>query len=341
MLHIFSYIVLYPVSLIYQTILRVRRFLIKRCYPIYQAPIPVIAVGNIAVGGTGKTPITSHLLSLCEQHEITSTLISRGYGGKGCRYPFSVKEDCNPRVVGDEPCMLAKVHRDTSIIVDPKRKRAMLYALTHMKPECFILDDAMQHIYVARDINIVILTLQDILNGWNRILPFGRWREHMSALKDATLFCIRASQEEWNTHRLAVEKRIAVYKKPIYSFHVEICGIHRVSDNSSVNVSGEYSIVCGIGTPQSFYNSVTEYLGYRPKEYFYCSDHASQEELLHAIMQCTTSTIICTAKDMVKLNHTEYAKELVYANAQCVFGDMLYTQESFDEYCKRILIRVK
>lgn len=336
MLQILS-IILYPFSLCYRTILALRRYSIHHWYSLYKSPVPVIAVGNIAVGGTGKTPITSYILSLCEKYHISATLISRGYGGNGTRYPIYLDKASKPSLVGDEPAMLARRHKKASCLVDPQRKRAMLFALEHTAPDCFVLDDAMQHIYVARDANIVIVTIHDILEGWNKVLPYGRWREGASALRDASIFCIRASKKEWSTHLSIIEKRLGVYRKPIYSFDVTIQGLYTFYDDVPFTVQGDYSIVCGIGNPRSFYTSIIDYLGYTPIEAIYCSDHAKEEELVRAIDRCTSTTIICTEKDMVKLCTNSQTKQIVYAKANCVFGDMLYTKESFDAYCKRVL----
>ena len=332
-----SYILLYPLSFIYRCILAVRRYSIKHLYPIYKSPIPVIAVGNIALGGTGKTPITSHILSLCEQYGISATLISRGYGGKAKTYPVNLNYNNDPTLVGDEPAMMARIHKKTLCLVDPQRKRAMLYALRHKNLSCFVLDDAMQHIYVARDANVVILTLKDICSGWDRVLPLGRWREGAHALHDASIFCIRATHKEWKEYNVSIDERMRPYKKAVYIFHVEVSGLYNLLDDMPVNISVPYSIVCGVGNPQSFYQGMTDYLGYPPVDYLYCSDHASQEVLIRAIDKSATSTVVCTSKDAIKLCGRSYAKHIVYARARCVFGDMLYTQETFDEYCMRIL----
>lgn len=338
-IRLFSCIVLYPLSIVYRSVLALRRYCIMHYYRIYKTSIPVIAVGNIAVGGTGKTPITSHILSLCEQNNLSSTVISRGYGGNGRSYPIVIIQESNPIIVGDEPYMLAMKHPQACCIVDPKRKRAMEYALLQNHQDCFILDDGMQHIYVERDANIVILTLEDILNSWNAVLPYGRWREGKQALYDASIFCIRATDEEWQQYKDCIIKRLQCYNKPIYSFFIIIKGLYTLDNSSPTTIEGEYSIISGIGNPQFFYKSITKYIGYEPIEAVYCRDHATKEELYKAIKQCSLSTIICTEKDAVKLGKHVEDKNVMYAKISCFFGERLFTQESFDEYCLGIMMK--
>lgn len=337
MIRAISYIVLYPISLLYALVLILRRYIIKSIYPIYRAPIPVISIGNIAVGGTGKTPITSYILSLCENMGCTPCVISRGYGGSGRNYPIDVHAVDNPAIVGDEPYMLSKQHTHALCFVDPVRTRAMRYAYKYTQPSCFILDDAMQHIYVARDSNIVILTMHDIMHRWNAVLPFGRWREHACALHDADVFCVRATPEEWQKYQGDVVKRLGRYAKPIYAFHVEITGIYDGIHRTRVDINTPYSIVCGIGNPDSFYQSILAYIGSPPQSYTYCQDHASQHILMNAITACPTKYVICTQKDIVKLTDMPITKHVYYTQTQCVFDAMLYTTIPFSIYCKTIV----
>ena len=114
-------LVLRPLSLLFGLLSRRRR---ERQVPLAEPlPVPVVVVGNIAVGGSGKTPLLLELIRLCQQRNIRVGVISRGYGGKSPLYPIQVNASTDPKISGDEPAMIARL-TGVPVVVDPDRSAA-------------------------------------------------------------------------------------------------------------------------------------------------------------------------------------------------------------------------
>jgi tetraacyldisaccharide 4'-kinase len=152
--------------------------------------VPVISVGNISIGGVGKTPIVEMLIEKLRNNRRLS-VVSRGYGRKslgtivvsdGCGNLASIED------AGDEPSQLARKFVNLIVVVDEKRVRGAQKAI-ELGAEIILLDDGFQHRYLHRNLNLVVMTAEEILNGdW--LLPAGNRREPMSSLKRADLIIV-------------------------------------------------------------------------------------------------------------------------------------------------------
>jgi tetraacyldisaccharide 4'-kinase len=141
---------------------------------------PVISVGNISVGGSGKTPFVILLGGLLQQRGIPFDVLSRGYGRK-TRGILAVDPNGSPRDFGDEPILIAK-RLDCPVIVGENRYQAGLFAETKFGSQLHILDDGFQHRSLARDFDIVLLSAED---ARDQLLPTGRLREQRWSLRRA------------------------------------------------------------------------------------------------------------------------------------------------------------
>jgi tetraacyldisaccharide 4'-kinase len=151
-------------------------------------PVPVISIGNLAVGGTGKTPMTIYLAKLLRQKHYFPAILSRGYGGaleqKGGIVSNGHSILADSTQAGDEPLMMAKQLADIPLIVGRHRYQSGLKAIDKFGCNLIILDDGFQHLSLFRDLNIVLMdALRPIGNGY--LLPRGILREPTSALVDA------------------------------------------------------------------------------------------------------------------------------------------------------------
>ena len=189
-------LLLWPLSWIYGLVLKVRRFIqdldFSKKRPV---PVPIIIVGNIRVGGTGKTPIVIALAERLSQLGWKPGIISRGYGSRSQTTPLQVHSNSEPNLVGDEPVLIAKrTHDQFPIWVFPKRKQS-IRALLKRSPEVNVIisDDGLQHSGLprwparegGRDIEFVV---RDGRGEGNRfLLPAGPLRESVSRDRDATL----------------------------------------------------------------------------------------------------------------------------------------------------------
>ena len=179
---------LLPLEWLFRAVAALRRALFQlRLLRRYRAPVPVIVVGNIAVGGTGKTPVTLALCSALRRFGYRPGIVSRGYGAQPPHTPFLVKPDSDPHHSGDEPLLLAR-RSDCPVVIAPRRAGGVRDLLKMTDCDVVICDDGLQHYALARDIEIVVV---DGARGFGNghCLPVGPLREPPSRLQrvDAVL----------------------------------------------------------------------------------------------------------------------------------------------------------
>jgi tetraacyldisaccharide 4'-kinase len=183
-------ILLKPISWIYGIVVYIRNIVYDfGIIPVYHPPIPVISVGNITAGGTGKTPFVEYLVKRYISKGSRTCVISRGYkrltrGMQVVSDGYSIRG--NAISVGDEPYQIAKKFTSAIIVVSEKRAVAADYVLKEFKPQLFILDDGFQHRSIARNIDIVMIDGTCELNDIP-LIPAGRRREQLSSLRRADL----------------------------------------------------------------------------------------------------------------------------------------------------------
>lgn len=165
-----------PLSMFYVDAMRLRRFLYRTgLKKSVRLPVPVVIVGNLTVGGTGKTPLVIWLVRLLKQHGYKPGVISRGYAGDENQQPLSVTANSDPRQVGDEALLLAR-RCDCPIVVAVDRPAAARHLLAENACDVIISDDGLQHYALQRDIEIVVIDGQRRFgNGY--CLPVGPLRE--------------------------------------------------------------------------------------------------------------------------------------------------------------------
>jgi tetraacyldisaccharide 4'-kinase len=154
------------------------------------APVPVISVGNIVAGGTGKTPVVALVARLLKKAGLSPAILSRGYGGRRNEDPLVVSDGSGSgpattsAMAGDEPLMLARLLPDVPIVVARRRIEGARLAASRLGARCLVLDDGFQHIALKRNLDIVLLDAMSPLDD-GRLLPAGMLREPPSALARA------------------------------------------------------------------------------------------------------------------------------------------------------------
>ena len=173
---------LWPLSLLFSLVVRLRRLFYR--WGVLRSvalPVPVIVVGNISVGGTGKTPLVARLVELLRAAGYTPGVISRGYGGQSGQWPRVVTADSDPLQVGDEPVLLAQRCR-CPVVVGPDRVAAARLLLDRHPCNVLLSDDGLQHYRLQRDIEIAVVDgLRRFGNG--ACLPAGPLREPPARLR--------------------------------------------------------------------------------------------------------------------------------------------------------------
>jgi len=168
--------VLRPLSWLFCALVMLRRTLYRlRLLPSRRLPVPVIVVGNLTVGGTGKTPLVIAIVRLLREHGWRPGIVSRGYGGKARTWPQQVRPDGDPVMVGDEPILIAR-HTGCPMAVGPDRVAAGEALLQHHDCDIIVCDDGLQHYALRRDLEVLVIDgVRRFGNGF--CLPAGPLRE--------------------------------------------------------------------------------------------------------------------------------------------------------------------
>lgn len=244
---------LLPLSLLFTLMAWLRRLLFfVRIKKTHQFPVPVIIVGNVTVGGTGKTPLVLALVEALQAQGYRPGIVSRGYGGQG-PFPQAVDSDSKPSAVGDKPLMLAQL-TDVPVAVAPKRPQAVELLLNEHDVDLIIADDGLQHYALGRQIEIAVVDGERGLgNGWR--LPAGPLRESKRRLRKVDWVVVNGAQlDDLDDYA----RRLGLRKHPqkLVAMQLQQTGWRRVSDNKEIDVpDGESALaIAGIGNPERFFN---------------------------------------------------------------------------------------
>ncbi len=175
---------------------------------IYKAPIPIISVGNLSVGGTGKTPMAEYILAELKAKGQQVAYLSRGYGRKTKGYRLVNPQQDNVQTVGDEALQVAMKFPEVAVVVCEDRAAGIVRLLAERSVEILVLDDAFQHRRVARNRDLVMIDAQR-LPTQDAVLPEGRLREPLEGLNRADMLIV---------NRVANQKQIASLKKELAPF---------------------------------------------------------------------------------------------------------------------------
>lgn len=159
-------------------------------------PVPVISVGNLTLGGTGKTPTVLWVAETLARHGKKPAILSRGYGSEAPDEINVVSDGrtllMDPVSAGDEPAMMAQRLPQVPILTGVVRYRAGLHALEKLDVDCFVLDDGFQHLPLARDLNLLLLDHKQPFGNGN-VFPAGELREPLTALDRAQFVVVTRS----------------------------------------------------------------------------------------------------------------------------------------------------
>ncbi|RLB72299.1 MAG: tetraacyldisaccharide 4'-kinase [Deltaproteobacteria bacterium] len=299
----FLLLLLYPFSYLYGVITWIR----NRCYDFgwfssYRSSLPVISVGNLAVGGTGKTPVVDWLVKEFQKRGHRPAIISRGFSGNytddvgivstGDGILMSAIE------CGDEPYLLARKNPDCPVLVAKKRRHAISQLEQSKQVDLIILDDAFQHRAVKRDVDLVLLDAAAPL-GNGMPLPAGTLREFPGALKRADLLLMTRTTTQNHQHFMGFEAF-----ESSHQLAVTATGL----DGESISVSQLQCLRCfafaGIADPQNFFSSLLK-VGFNLKSQLSFADHVTyQGQTLNQINHAASGmdALITTEKDAVKLS---------------------------------------
>lgn len=303
---------LFPLSLAYGAVVWVRNLLFDKKYfhsKVY--PIPIICVGNLAVGGTGKTPMVEYLLrTMGDKYRMA--VVSRGYKRK-TRGMLVAQKGSTAEQIGDEPRQIKTNFPDVKVVVDGNRRRAIEYLLSlpeGQRPEVIVLDDGFQHRWVAPSFSI-------LLTDWNapftedKLLPAGRLREMPEARLRADCVIVTRCPKELSPIDLRIkERQLSLYPHQKLFFAQTHSGEltplfpEEVGESKAFGKENKAFALAGIAHPEPYFREVgTRYtlvdtFHYADHHHFTHADLATFEELASKVPD---AIFILTQKDAVRL----------------------------------------
>jgi len=286
----FVSLILLPLSWLFCFISKLRAVLYSlNVFSAYKASVPVVVVGNVTVGGTGKTPLIIELVKQLQSMGKKPGVISRGYGGTSSFWPQLVDQNITAEQVGDEPKL---IHERTAcpVSVGPNRQQDIELLLNKYHCDVILSDDGLQHYALQRDVEIVVVDAQrQFGNGF--CLPSGPLRESVSRLQKVDMVLLNGGEADQDSFTLQPAFCLPINKqneKP-----------KALSDFSGQKVHA----IAGIGNPLRFFNMLRR-LGVQVIEHEFI-DHASylQTDLIFN----DDLPVLMTEKDAVKCAEFELA----------------------------------
>jgi len=283
-------------SLIYGLVVRLRnlgyRWGILRSHA---AGVPVISIGNITAGGTGKTPLVIWLCNYLQNKGIRCSILTRGY-----------KTQAGD--ISDEPALLAKSCEGTSVVINPNRLAGAQKAVSAHQAQAIVMDDGFQHRKLWRDLDIVAVDATCPF-GYGRILPAGLLREPISGLARASAVIITRADQVSETEQKAIEQRIRRYAPAIPIAKTAHKISHAVSyPNQMIGLeelrSRKIYAFCGIGNPDAFFDSLKrnhlDLCGTKTFDDHHAYTPADLQQIYADAAACGATVILCTQKDWIK-----------------------------------------
>lgn len=295
-----------PFSELYGRVGQVRVALYRRgLLPSHDFPVPVVSVGNLAVGGTGKTPTVDWIARYCQEQGRRVAVVSRGYGGRGAGAVGVVSDGrqllLSPEVAGDEPVLLARRNPRLIVVVAPRRAHGVRTAIDEFGADLIILDDGFQHLAVRRDLDIVLLDAKHPL-GNGRVLPAGLLREFPEALARGDLFILTRADAESSAPDLP---------GPLLTSRHRLADRATTLDGRSLPLDalrGKRLVAfAGIADPEAFFSDLRS-KGLTLSETLAFSDHVTYNRAEMARIKAAAGEVLLTTeKDAVKLRADAFA----------------------------------
>jgi tetraacyldisaccharide 4'-kinase len=277
---------------------------------------PVISVGNITTGGTGKTPLVEWVARTLASGGKKVCILTRGYGRKDPHLQVIVSDGYGllaaPAEAGDEPYLLAtNLSGLAAVISSADRIAAGQEAIKDFGSDCFVLDDGFQHLRLARDLNIVTI---DATNPWGggHLLPYGRLRETPEGLSRADCVVITRCDQVGSLDALRSEILRLAGDRPIFHSRMRTARVSPLKNGAeSLTAPARVGAFCAIGNPSSFFEQLKR-SGYElaleksfPDHHMYSQDEV--DSLCRAANEMGADRLITTAKDAVKLRHMSFS----------------------------------
>jgi tetraacyldisaccharide 4'-kinase len=333
------YPVLQPFAFLYAIGVSIRNLLFDwKALPSEQYPVPIICIGNLAVGGTGKTPMVEYLIRLlCDTYRVA--VLSRGYKRKSSGYVLA-DEQSTSADIGDEPCQMKQKYPQVIVSVDRNRRRGMKHLLAmpeDVRPQVVLLDDAYQHRYVKPSFSILI-TDYNRLFYHDRLLPAGRLREPAKSVSRADMILVSKCPDDLSLMDCRmIEQQMHLRPHQLLSFtgisYQQLKGVfpEECAPFKIENIQKEDGIllITGIANPAPIIAEMHQYtdnvsiMSFSDHHEFTKKDIDRMKSVL-STMTGERPLIICTEKDAARIRHNpffpdEWKSHLYYLPMQVCF----------------------
>ena len=336
-----------PVSALYGVVTRARSAAYRRgWFSVSQLPEPVISVGNLTTGGTGKTPLVDWVCRVIAREGLPAKrvcVLTRGYARPDQKSQLVVSDGntilADQYLAGDEPYLLAKnLMGIAAVICNADRIAAGQWAIENLASEVFVLDDGFQHQRLHRDLDIVTI---DATNPWGdgSLLPYGRLREPAAGLSRAGCIVItRADQvEEIDSLKTSIQQLAPGV--PVFTSRMVTTGI-RTLDGQPAPFDRQLPLAafCGVGNPGSFFDhlrregltpvfsrSFPDHHNYTPNELVEIENSAEAHG---------AKILLTTAKDAVKLSSASFKLPCFVLDVQIAIDDEARLIEMIRKACR-------
>lgn len=326
---------LIPLGCLYGIIGSIRAWMYRRgILSSYRAEVPVVSVGNLTAGGTGKTPMTDFLIGYFQGRGMKVAVVSRGYRGRvrGVAVVSAGEGPLlSPEICGDEPLLLARRNPGAVVLAAPRRSDGVCIAVERFGAGVVLLDDGFQHLAVQRDLDIVLLDARRPL-GNRRVLPAGLLREFPAALQRGDLLVLTRSQGSENSAVLP--------GKPLFRCRHSLSEVATSLDGDSIplaDLAAKRGVAfAGIADPESFFVSLKA-AGLTLDETIPLPDHASYDgEVIRRIEEASRKAdfLVTTEKDGVKLTDVVFSLPCYQVPLKLEFFDRAELEQALESFVK-------
>lgn len=274
-------LLLLPVSALFWVLSAIRRYAFSiGLAKVHKLSAPVVVIGNINVGGNGKTPLVIYLSNYLKQQGFRPGVISRGYGGKAAQYPMTVEVDSEAKYSGDEPLFIK--HRvNCPVVVDPNRVRGAQTLIAKHGCDVILSDDGLQHYALGRDIEIAVVDGQR-RHGNGYLLPAGPLREGEWRLKTVDFVVLNGGKLQSDEYLMSLESGQLVNVK------------YQGKTKPLNQITGPVCAAAGIGNPERFFDLLRT-KGIKLEKSMAFPDHYQFKQT-----DLPDDTVLMTEKDAVK-----------------------------------------
>lgn len=327
------------VSVLYGGMVRLRRQLYSRgTLTSRELPCPVISVGNLTLGGTGKTPMVIHLAELILVLGYRPAIISRGYKGLAEKSGAVVSDGhsllCDALKAGDEPYLMATLLPTVPVVVGRDRYSAGLDAIRRFEPDVILLDDGFQHLRLKRDLNLLLLDAQDPF-GNTHLLPRGILREPVACLKSADAVIMTRSPQRcaercppsvhWDQRRPVFASTHQSMIRMVLGAQQPIKSLHRHDDTTTELEGKRVYAFAGLGRNNAFFDAIKHWrvclLGTMDFDDHHIYSHGDLHRIGRAALRAGATCLMTTDKDFVRLpQNARLPFELIVMGVTLTFG---------------------